>query len=468
MSLVVPFLNSQIFFITGSTGFLGKVLLIKILTECKSLQENSIIVLVRGKKELSAADRFEKDLFQESHIFKQFLQTRPDVKKYFKVVDGDVAKSKLGLTPTDYDYVSKHATCILHMAATTSFTENLRLAFDINVLGTQRVVALAKSCKNVKSMIYVSTCYTNAPRHGSEVRDKVYPINFDPYEILKQVTAMTPEEADKATSHIIGNHPNTYTFSKMIAEHIVLEEKDNLSVAVIRPAIIGASYKFPVPGWVDSYIGASGLVAACGLGVLHCMEGRGHQIVDFIPVDFVVDEILVAAWHTYENPPGERMLVYHASSSFRNPYYWEHFRSSVVGYFRRRPPKRALSYVWCIYAYSPAQFYFFHFLFTQLPAMLQDTKRLMKRQPPKMVAGSKVLFKACRALSFFTLHGWVFANHGTQALIDSLNEKDAQIFNFDVAQLNWEIWSPLFFEGVKKYVFKEEETIQPTRMKSKL
>jgi len=469
MSLVVPFLEKQTFFLTGVTGFLGKVLLLRILTECKNLQENSIIVLVRGKKELCAADRFDKDIFAESFIFKRYVADNPDVRKYFKVVDGDVAKSKLGLTPTDYDYVSKNATCILHMAATTSFTENLRLAFDINVLGTQRVVALAKSCKNLKSMIYVSTCYTNSPRHGTTVREKVYPINFDPYEIVKQVTAMTPEEADKATPHILRDHPNTYTFSKMIAEHIVLEEKENIHLAIVRPSIIGASYRFPVPGWVDSYIGASGLIAATGLGVLHCMNGRGHQIVDFVPVDFVVDHILAAAWHSAENPPGDRMPIYHASSSFRNPFYWEHLRSAVVGFYRRRPPKRNIARVWCIFISRPSFFSVFHYLFTQLPATVQDTKRLIKGQPPKMVAGSKVLYKACSSLSFFTLHGWVFANQNTQALYESLPEADAKVFNFDITQLNWELWSPLFCEGIKKYIFKEEDTVlQQTGMKSKL
>jgi fatty acyl-CoA reductase len=198
---------------------------------------------------------------------------------------------------------------------------------------------LAKSCKNLTSIIYISTCYTNAPRFGTEIREKVYPINFDPYEVIKQVNGMTYEEADKATTHTIREHPNTYTFSKMIAEHIILEEKENLPLAIIRPSIIGGAFRFPVPGWVDSPIGASGLIAAASLGVLHCMNGRGSNIVDFVPVDFVADQILASAWSIAENP-GDRVPIYHASSSFRNPYYWEHLRSAVVGYYRRRPPKK--------------------------------------------------------------------------------------------------------------------------------
>jgi len=129
MSLVIPFLETQVFFITGITGFLGKVLLAKLVTACKNLKEQSIYVLVRGKKELSASDRFDKDMFTDSYVFIQLLKERPELRKYVKVIDGDISKSKLGMTPTDYEYVSNHVTCILHMAATTTFTENLRVAF---------------------------------------------------------------------------------------------------------------------------------------------------------------------------------------------------------------------------------------------------------------------------------------------------------------------------------------------------
>jgi len=204
------------------------------------------------------------------------------------------------------------------------------------------------------------------------------------------------------------------------------------------------------------------------MGVLHCMYGRGNNIVDFVPVDFVADQILAVAWTISENPPGERIPIYHAASSFRNPYYWEHLRSSVVGYFQRRPPKRNLSRVWCVLMSRPSAFYILHFLFTQFPATIQDTKKIIKGQPPKMVAGSKVLKKACLSLSFFTMNSWIFANHNTQALFDSLNEIDAKIFNFDIIQLNWELWCPLFFEGIKKYLFKEDLDLQEPIMKSKL
>jgi hypothetical protein len=36
---------------------------------------------------------------------------------------------------------------------------------------------------------------------------------------------------------IIGNRPNTYTFTKALAEHVLVEQSGNLPVAIVRPSI---------------------------------------------------------------------------------------------------------------------------------------------------------------------------------------------------------------------------------------
>lgn len=47
------------------------------------------------------------------------------------------------------------------------------------------------------------------------------------------------------TPHLIGKRPNTYTFTKSLAEHVLLQEADNFPIAIFRPSIIGAAYKEP-------------------------------------------------------------------------------------------------------------------------------------------------------------------------------------------------------------------------------
>lgn len=49
------------------------------------------------------------------------------------------------------------------------------------------------------------------------------------------------------TPKLIGDWPNTYTYTKALAEHIVQQEGAKLNVAIIRPSIVGASWKEPFP-----------------------------------------------------------------------------------------------------------------------------------------------------------------------------------------------------------------------------
>lgn len=39
------------------------------------------------------------------------------------------------------------------------------------------------------------------------------------------------------TPSLIGGRPNTYTFTKALAEHMLLKEAGNLPVAIVRPSI---------------------------------------------------------------------------------------------------------------------------------------------------------------------------------------------------------------------------------------
>lgn len=49
------------------------------------------------------------------------------------------------------------------------------------------------------------------------------------------------------TPKLIGERPNTYTYTKALAEYLVQQEAGDLNVAIIRPSIVGASWKEPFP-----------------------------------------------------------------------------------------------------------------------------------------------------------------------------------------------------------------------------
>lgn len=50
--------------------------------------------------------------------------------------------------------------------------------------------------------------------------------------------------------------------------------------------------------WLDTLIGPGGLVLATALGLLHVMPGNPNNVVDLIPVDYVINCIIGSAWYT--------------------------------------------------------------------------------------------------------------------------------------------------------------------------
>ena len=77
---------------------------------------------------------------------------------------------------------------------------------------------------------------------------------------------MNDDMADLITKKLIGSKPNTYTYTKQLAETLLIEEGGDLPLAIVRPSIVTAAWKEPHPGWIDNYNGPSGLYIAVSRG----------------------------------------------------------------------------------------------------------------------------------------------------------------------------------------------------------
>ena len=75
--------------------------------------------------------------------------------------------------------------------------------------------------------------------------------------ILKGISSDV--DSEDHTKEIIGERPNTYTFTKAIAEQLVNREREHLPISVVRPSIVTGSVKEPIPGWVDNLNGPAGV-----------------------------------------------------------------------------------------------------------------------------------------------------------------------------------------------------------------
>ena len=58
---------------------------------------------------------------------------------------------------------------------------------------------------------------------------------------------MDDETVAMITPKIIGDKPNTYTFTKQLAETMLVTEGHDLPIAIVRPSIVTASWQEPLP-----------------------------------------------------------------------------------------------------------------------------------------------------------------------------------------------------------------------------
>ncbi len=81
---------------------------------------------------------------------------------------------------------------------------------------------------------------------------------------------MTDEQLATITPSLLDGRPNTYTFTKSLAENVLANEGQGLPIAVFRPSIVGGAYQEPYPGWIDVIHGASGIFVAVSDNVHSC------------------------------------------------------------------------------------------------------------------------------------------------------------------------------------------------------
>ena len=302
--------------ITGCTGFVGKVLLEKLLFSLPQISR--IYIFVRSKKGSSIHERFQKEIIESpcfDRLKKQYPNFDNTIMPKLIPISGDMLKTNLGLSPEDYKELSENVNVIINSDASVDFNLRLDQALQINTLGTLRVVELAKNSKNLKAFVQISTAYVNCEKEGW-IQEKIYQTLHDPKERLKELLQIPVELIEKETPSIIGKYPNTYTFTKSLTEQMLIKEAEGIPLCIVRPTIIGGSWKEPYPGWVDSVSAAGVFYLSVGLGVLKVSLGNHNNIGDQIPVDTVVNCVIVAA--ALACKVGQ-MPVIHIGTSARNP-----------------------------------------------------------------------------------------------------------------------------------------------------
>lgn len=121
------------------------------------------------------------------------------------------------------------------MAATVRFDEKLKTAMQINVQACKDILQICSEMINLRSVVHVSTAYTQCPRRYIE--EKFYPPPLDSGEMLMLTKFTSDKMLECITPVLLDKWPNTYTFTKAIAEDVVHQHGNGLPIGMFRPGI---------------------------------------------------------------------------------------------------------------------------------------------------------------------------------------------------------------------------------------
>jgi long-chain acyl-CoA synthetase len=122
--------------------------------------------------------------------------------------------------------------------------------------------------------------------------------------------------------------PNTYTYTKAIGEQIVAGS--GLRHAIVRPAIVESTVKYPFAGWNEGINTSAPLIYALRSGQMQ-IPGADHYL-DMIPCDMVAGGMTLALAELLED---RNKPVYQFGTSDTNPCSMRRF-FELSGLYKRR------------------------------------------------------------------------------------------------------------------------------------
>ncbi|RZC42435.1 NAD binding 4, Sterile and/or Epimerase domain containing protein [Asbolus verrucosus] len=449
---IPEFFRDKSVFITGGSGFVGKVLVEKLLRSCPDLK--SIYLLMRHKKGKTPRERI--CAITDLPLFDSVRASDPDALQKVKAVTGDVMELDLGLSAEDRRLLIDEVGIVVHCAASVRFDDPLHKAVIMNVRGTRELARLALEMKKVEVVVHISTTYCNTDREV--IGEQLYPACADWKETIAVAENADKHSLNVLTSKYIHPQPNTYTFAKSLGEHVVNDMLAGRVPAVIfRPSIVISTALEPFPGWIDNFNGPVGLLVACGKGIVRTNHGNPEVILDYVPVDIVAKAIIISAWKqaTFDNP--KLVGVYNGSNNnLRNVTMgemielgrricWEAPVNSVLWY-----PAGGITR--CVYLH------WFKLIFYQLlPALVLDGAIKLAGHKPILMRIQRRIYVATEAVRYFSNNQWQFKNERCLGLEDDLLPCDHGAFAYRKDEVDVYDFFKNATLGARKYLLNESD-----------
>ncbi len=357
--------------LTGATGFIGKVWLAEVLEQLPNI--GRISLLLRPRRSTSALRRFEK-LVSDSPVFDPLAQRfGPELGRFLadrvEVIEGDTSEPGLGLEAETRRRLERSVDLVVNSSGLTDFNPDLRDALAANVRAAVHLAGFLRASDHA-ALLHLSSCYVAGKRDG-RIPETLLP-HYTPAgvgafdaecewqaleeraaeierkaeepavtELLRREAAGKPGAAKELSGSALENQirknrlrwvrqrlveegkrraaelgwPNTYTFTKSLAESLLLRHAAGCPVAIVRPAIVESSIERPFRGWNEGVNTSASLSYLLGT-YFRQFPSDERKRLDLIPVDLVtrgmtlVGAALLARRHA---------AVYHLATSVSNP-----------------------------------------------------------------------------------------------------------------------------------------------------
>ena len=171
MSDTAGFFAGKTLLITGATGYLGKVLLERILWQLPQVRRIVLLMRPHCASDRQAAVSVRADAIFGSSIFNR-LRVRHDeqfdafLREKVFAVAGDLSSPDLGLAPRRLEMLGSDVHFIINLAAEVNFREPLDSAVSSNTQGPHHLLKFATRFRN-PILLHVSTAYVSGLRTGA-------------------------------------------------------------------------------------------------------------------------------------------------------------------------------------------------------------------------------------------------------------------------------------------------------------
>ncbi|XP_025265588.1 putative fatty acyl-CoA reductase CG5065 isoform X3 [Camponotus floridanus] len=456
-SEIQSFYKDKIIFITGASGFMGKVLIEKLLYSCSDL--NKIYILIRTKKSRSYDNRLE-DIFKLP-LFQRIRTEKPQVLKKVIPFNGDICSNNLGLTDKEREQLINEVNIIFHCAACLQMNAKLKDAVEMNMRGTKRVLNLGKEMKHLQAFIHLSTTFCHVDQ--KEVGERIYDTSNDPEDIMRLVQCLDEDTIDLITPKLIHPHPNTYTYSKHLAEKLVANEFPDILCCIARPSIVFPSYKEPLPGWVDNFNGPVGILVGGGKGIIRSMHCNSNFNVEIIPVDLAINDLIIIAYKIATSlKNSESILVVNMTSQINTlRITWREVLKKYKQFIYEYPFEGQIWYPAGDVHSNKILHNIIVLLFQIIPAYLIDFLMLIFRQKRFMVRIQKRILDGFEVLQYFITRQWIFYNKNIITLCKDITPLDQKIFPTMVYNVDEMEYFKHLVLGMRQYCMKEDLSTLP-------